>query len=172
MDARIIKTKATIQNAAIDLLRVKPLSDITVTELCAMAGINRNTFYAHYDTPRGVVEEITKQLLLELDGVAKQNTQSLDICRAVCRYLDHRRNIFLALADSNTENAYEQIAIEQARTDAKQRAKDSQSQYHSEFIIGGCVFVLKRWLRYGTESPEEMGLLIHDQFVKSLHAEK
>ena len=168
MDARIIKTKQAIQSAIIDLMRNKPLSEITVSELCANAGVNRNTFYSHYNTPRSVVEEISKALLFELDKVAKQNADGLEICLSVCNFLFQNRDIFNALSSENVENAYEQIAIEQARNDAKLRAKNEQYLYNSEFIIGGCVFVLKKWLKAWKESPEKMGSFIHEQFIKYL----
>lgn len=50
MDKRIIKTRTAIFNAVFDLSTEKELDKITVIELCQKAGINKSTFYLHYNS--------------------------------------------------------------------------------------------------------------------------
>ncbi len=47
---RIIKTKRAIFTALIELFKSKSLYDISITELCKTALINRKTFYSHYES--------------------------------------------------------------------------------------------------------------------------
>ncbi len=47
-DLRVIKTRERIEEAFLELLKVKPLEKITVTELARVAMINKGTFYLHY----------------------------------------------------------------------------------------------------------------------------
>lgn len=47
-DVRVRHTKERVKNAFFQLLGAKEFSQITVTELCQMAEINRTTFYKHY----------------------------------------------------------------------------------------------------------------------------
>lgn len=47
-DQRTRLTKMLIRKAFTELLREKPVQNITVKELCQTAGINRGTFYSHY----------------------------------------------------------------------------------------------------------------------------
>ncbi len=49
MDIRVIKSNRKIIDAFIELRRRKPIEKISVTELCKLAGINKSTFYAHYN---------------------------------------------------------------------------------------------------------------------------
>ena len=42
------QAKARIRQAFTKLLREKPIQRIAVKELCQEAGVNRSTFYAHY----------------------------------------------------------------------------------------------------------------------------
>ena len=49
MDIRMEKTENAIKNAFMELRSKKPLEKITVKELCALACINKSTFYAHYE---------------------------------------------------------------------------------------------------------------------------
>ena len=52
MDIRSQRTKQVISESFLELLKGKPASRITVTEICSMASINRATFYKHYlDVP-------------------------------------------------------------------------------------------------------------------------
>ena len=46
-DLRIRKTKRALYQALEDLLKKKSLNQITVTELSALAEINKGTFYLH-----------------------------------------------------------------------------------------------------------------------------
>lgn len=61
MDHRIERTKRNIYNAFFELLKKKTMDEITVTELAALADINRRTFYMHYATVTDVWLEF-KQL--------------------------------------------------------------------------------------------------------------
>ena len=47
-DLRVIKTKDSIEKAFLELLKVKPLNKITVSELSHAARIHKSTFYLHY----------------------------------------------------------------------------------------------------------------------------
>ena len=47
-DHRVRVTKLMLRKAFTELLSKKPLQSISVKELCELAGINRGTFYTHY----------------------------------------------------------------------------------------------------------------------------
>ena len=54
------KTESAIKSALVNLLAVKPLADVTVSELAREAGISRSTFYDHYGNVGEVYEELVK----------------------------------------------------------------------------------------------------------------
>ncbi|MDE7464653.1 MAG: TetR/AcrR family transcriptional regulator [Clostridiales bacterium] len=56
------KTTDKIKDSLVALLEGSPLDDITVTALCEKAGINRATFYYHYDSVNAVFDEIENQI--------------------------------------------------------------------------------------------------------------
>lgn len=57
IDYRIVKSKASIREAFLSLLAKKPLSDISISEITKVAGINRKTFYAHYNNIYDIIDE-------------------------------------------------------------------------------------------------------------------
>lgn len=63
-DARIVRTRASLHTAILELSSQKPVTEITVSELAAAADINRVTFYKHYGSP---AEALREALHAELD---------------------------------------------------------------------------------------------------------
>ena len=64
-DKRIEKTLKNIENSFLDLLETKKFQNITVTDICKKANINRCTFYAHYDNTFVLLETLQKKLVNE-----------------------------------------------------------------------------------------------------------
>lgn len=62
-ESRYFNTARRMDDALISLLKDKPLEYITVRELCETAGVNRSTFYLHYETIGDLLEETTRYLL-------------------------------------------------------------------------------------------------------------
>lgn len=65
MDKRIKRTKQLLRNALSSLLETKKIEDISVTELCKLADINRSTFYLHYESVADACIEIERVVASE-----------------------------------------------------------------------------------------------------------
>ena len=61
-DLRVIKTKNTIYNALIVLMKEKTFEEIKVSDICNTALINRSTFYAHYTDKYELLSEWINEL--------------------------------------------------------------------------------------------------------------
>lgn len=57
-DLRVLKNKKLIKNAFLELLNTKKFEDITVSQICQKALINRSTFYFHYESKVELLEVI------------------------------------------------------------------------------------------------------------------
>ncbi len=58
-------TAAKMNNALFWLLEEKSFYDITIKEVCERAGVNRSTFYAHYQNTYELLEETQNNLINE-----------------------------------------------------------------------------------------------------------
>ena len=76
-DARVRYTRMVIEDCFLALLQEKPVSKVTVTELCQMAQINRATFYKHYLDIPDLLEK-TEEKLLDQIRTFYQNTQDIE----------------------------------------------------------------------------------------------
>lgn len=64
-DARVRVTKEMLHRSLLRMLSEQPISKISVKDLCEQAGINRGTFYLHYERPQDVLKEIENDFISE-----------------------------------------------------------------------------------------------------------
>lgn len=64
-DTRVQITKKMLSDAMLTLLKEKPIGSITVKEIVDTAGINRGTFYLHYDTPLSLLKDMENRFVQE-----------------------------------------------------------------------------------------------------------
>ena len=73
-----MKTQTKVKSALIEMLETMPVEDITATELCRRANVNRATFYYHYNCVQDVLAEIEKQIEKEFVEWVSQATVTND----------------------------------------------------------------------------------------------
>lgn len=64
-DTRVQFTKRILKDTLLQLLKTKPISKVTIKELCEAAGLNRGTFYLHYNEPNDLLREIEEEFVQE-----------------------------------------------------------------------------------------------------------
>ena len=87
---RVQYTRRALRSALIDLICEKPLSDITVTDLCARADVNRSTFYLHYMGVHELLEEI-EDAILERINAHFPPCPTLDTVDGFTGFLEHMK---------------------------------------------------------------------------------
>ena len=65
-DLRTIRTKNAIHTAFQEMAAKTSIEHITVKELAELAGINRKTFYSHYDSIEALEQELLQNLIQEI----------------------------------------------------------------------------------------------------------
>ena len=59
-DTKFINTKKKIQSGFLSILNKKNFDDISITDICQEANINRGTFYNHYKTTYYLLNDLMK----------------------------------------------------------------------------------------------------------------
>ena len=107
-DKRIEKTLKNIENSFLDLLETKKFQNITVTDICKKANINRCTFYAHYDNTFVLLETLQKKLVNEfLESFNEYNfdTDSKKMIDLLFKEIKENKKLFsLLFSFENQEN--------------------------------------------------------------------
>lgn len=127
LDARVRYTRRVIQEALLTLLEQKPLNKITVTELCALAQINRATFYAHYADCYAVLNALEDGLLRVFGNSLSASAGGMevqDLMEAVYRIMDENSQVcrVLILEQKDRALAERMIAIARYKTRTLWRA--------------------------------------------------
>lgn len=60
--SKYFNTSVKMDKALIELLEKKNFEYITIKEICAVAGVNRSTFYLHYENTADLLEETTRYI--------------------------------------------------------------------------------------------------------------
>lgn len=169
---RIIYTKQVLKESLIELLQTKEIHQVTVTDLCKRADINRGTFYTHYkdafdllecmedelfsqvthyinETP---VEEYSDSLLLKVLELISENKELSKIL--FCKQQDHKLLDRLLPVVSHVD--FEEICRRHSN-----QFVHAHIDYFIRYAVGGCISIIQTWLENDTpESPKEIVELI------------
>lgn len=59
---RKIITKKILNDSLLELMQTKPISKITIKEICDLSDMSRSTFYLHYQGQSALLEDIEKKV--------------------------------------------------------------------------------------------------------------
>lgn len=89
-ESKYFNTAVKMDTALMSLLKKKPFEYITVRELCETAGVNRSTFYLHYENMGDLLEEAARYLI---DGFLSYfDVNSADFVRNISNYKEQDLN--------------------------------------------------------------------------------
>ena len=164
VDIRIVKSKESLMSALVSLLQKKKLEDLSISEVCQEANVNRNTFYSHYTNIRELFEEMKGQYLESLLSSSKVFLESNDsVNRTLLNVLEKMKakdkltKVILSEARSTTFlYTLLQILIPQLNPSENISNLLSDHEY-SSFVLGGVANILMLWVSTGfKESPKTL----------------
>lgn len=169
-DARVRYTQKVIHDAFLSLLREKNIRQITVTELCQLAEINRATFYKHYRDVFDLLEQTEAGALEHLRNCARQ-MQREDSMTHFVRLLESAREYHQEYAVIGSEHGdphfFRMVSAslfeESRETIIRHLPKwpDEERQMVCHFLEGGGIGVLTQWVETGMkQEPETVAQLI------------
>ena len=155
---RIALTKKLLQEGLLRLLEVKPLENISVTELCRESGINRATFYNHYSTPQELLDSLENRMTDELRSIIGNPRNADEVIlhtEQVCSYFyDNARTILIlnrCHADTDINEVLYNLNqnFQMYRLSSKYTNSLNQTSLHlvSVFFYTGCHNILLEWLK-------------------------
>lgn len=100
-------TRNAIISAFLELLDERPLSKITVKDIVDRCGINRNTFYYHFEDIPALIEAISKS---EMDLLMQKHAavESMEDCLMIAvDFILKKRRAVLHLYNSSNRDLYE-----------------------------------------------------------------
>lgn len=154
---RITLTKKLLKDGLLRLAKKKSIEKISVLELCRESGINRATFYRHYESPRDVLVEMERELFAQIKERIRKPVSMPDVERylvEVCLFLeDNARTLeLLILNNSDTlfvsvlEELCNEVIYEVANLNLFRNYDPESLEILALYYSGGSYFILRKWL--------------------------
>lgn len=86
--SKYFNTAVKMDKALISLLEKKDFEYITIKEICQEAGVNRSTFYLHYENTRDLLEETTRYITDSFLDYFSVDVKSINEKYANCQLKD------------------------------------------------------------------------------------
>lgn len=153
-DRRERKSKAALKNSLTQLIAKKSVEKITVTEICALADVNRSTFYAHYGSVEQLLCDIHKDLFADMDRFLGLEDPSLPLKRTsrqvLTDVLDYMRSDrFRFFLDNNASHLLERN-LSRYYTEKYCAADASLAHRYALFYHTiGCFSLIQQWIADG-----------------------
>lgn len=155
-----------IEKIFIELLQTKVLNEISVSDICKRAGLNRTTFYANYPDIYGLAGAIRDKLEVAVSDLYRdeitQGFNSNDYLK-LFRHIQENQIFYQTYFKLGYDNKYRIISYDTGL--AKMHFQNKHIEYHMEFFKAGITQIIKMWLKNGCkESPEEMFEIIKSEY--------
>lgn len=167
-------TRKKIETVFQELLQEKRLQEITVSEICRLAGIHRTTFYGHFLDTYDCMEKLIGEMYTEMmeHFVGEKEARLEEGFLWLFEFVREHRSLFLGFIEISHENPNYQglpTLLEQHKEEMV-RQMDYMSEeellYHQEFFSAGLLAMIRRWLLRGcVESPEDMCRILEREYA-------
>ena len=155
-----------IERAFVHFLQTKEINEISVTDICKEAKLNRSTFYANYldvyDLAEKIVQKIENDvfMLYQEERETKNNTNDF---LKLFRHIKENQIFYKTYFKLNRDKHF---IIQQYDTNlSKHMYEDKFIDYHIEFFMAGLNAIVKKWLNNDCkESPEEIDHILKSEY--------
>ena len=168
-ESKYFATAARMDEAFLELLEKKDFAYITVKEICKKAGVNRSTFYLHYETVDDLLTESTRYLIDLLMKTMPYDTAEFleklpdrpldELYLITSEYLmpyltyikEHRRIFRISLEQASVlkmEDAYHALSRYVLNPILDRfLVPPADQEYMKMFYINGLMAIINEWLK-------------------------
>lgn len=178
-ESKYFNTALRMDEALIELLEKKDLEYITVKELCQQAGVNRSTFYLHYETISDLLSETMETInqrflsyFSEREGGIPHGMDTMELQDLVfitqeyllpyLRFIRDNKKVYWA-AFRNPGG----MQVQARYRDLKQyilapilerfQIPEAYWSYYTAYYIEGIIAIIKEWLR--KDCSDDVGMI-------------
>ena len=146
-----------LTGALLALLKEKPLADISVSELCEMAGVGRTSFYRNYQEKEDILRARVYHLFKDWTGQLGDGTPLDRLILAMFSHFEEHRDLYALLNERGLIGLLKDVILELCGFRPDQEAKAAYASAFAAYSLYGWVEV---WFRRGMrESAAEMAAL-------------
>ena len=178
-ESKYFNTAVKFDKALLSLLERKPFEYINISEICEKAGVNRSTFYLHYENTCDLLKEATQYILDSFLSYFSVDTKSIVFRFADCdlqelvfvtpeyispylNFIKDNRQIFRTsmqqLGTMDFEGVYERMFLHIFNPVlARFHFPEKERSYVMKFYLSGITAIVMEWLDNDcTDSVEDI----------------
>ena len=171
-DRRILRTRDTLGDALVALMREKSFDDITVQQVLDRAGVGRSTFYAHYRDKDDLFLSDVEDFFELCSTALTRNCADRERLAPVREFFAHihgAREFYAALVTSGKVNDVQALgrgffarSIEERLQMAGVGLDPVRRSAHAHALAGSMFALLDWWIDKGMKAdPAELDELFH-----------
>jgi len=172
-DRRVKYTKMVLQDSLVGLLKQKPITKISIKEICEAADINRSTFYAHYVDQYDLFNQIQQAFFNEINeylrdyNIKEYEAESLQTMQRIFDYITENAELCkVMLGEHGDIELQKQVMMIVQRQCMKEwqgvnQIDGEMMEYLYLFATNGSIGIVQQWLQSGMKkSTREMAELV------------
>jgi AcrR family transcriptional regulator len=180
-------TRMALRSSLVDLMAQKPITRITITELCEKADINRTTFYAHYKDQYDLLRQMEEETIADFEAMLTKyenkysKKETLQMLEEMLRYIANNSNSIQVLLSENGDVYFQKRLFRrflyrkqvlayftEVSQDTETKFPNEMLEYHSFFVINGAIGVIQYWLKNNMNIPatELAKMLVNLTYMK------
>jgi AcrR family transcriptional regulator len=173
-DARTRRTHERLGMALLELMREKPMSDVTVQEVLDRAAVGRSTFYLHFKDKNDLLMSQLEYFLEHMSTMLSARNERSQRVAPVTEMFDHlasQEKLWRGIAESGRLNDFFELAqgyftrgIERRLKESKRAQKIPPQELHVRAIAlsGSLLSLLRWWMDNPSKIPAiEMDTMFH-----------
>jgi AcrR family transcriptional regulator len=149
-----------LQDSLVSLMKQKPITSITITELCEKADINRTTFYAHYTDQYHLLKQMEEETIAYFDDILNKyeskysKREVLQMIEEMFQHIADNSNSIQVLLSENGDINFQKKLFYHFLSQQQVMANFTGLQNNKEiieyrlvFIMNGFIGVIQHWLK-------------------------
>jgi AcrR family transcriptional regulator len=170
-DRRVRYTRMVLKQALLSLMLERPITRITVTEICERAEVNRATFYAHYADPYDLLARIENELFESIRRSIAGGLSSGSLRRIltdICSFIRENGALCRVIFSEYGDREFLERVLNIARVESVAlwrsivpHAGERELERMYAFFSQGSAAVIRGWVLSGMQdAPEEIAAFL------------
>ena len=167
-------TRKALRDSLLELMKKKPVSQITIKELCENADINRTTFYSHYSDQYDLLHKIEAETLsLIQEALNKlinqtERNENINVLEGIFQYfIGSNKYLQVLISEQGDLDFQKQLfALIYQQCGISYPESSSSVPYSKEdffiFVVNGSIGLIQHWFKNDVnKSAKEMAEIIY-----------
>lgn len=177
-DLRVVKTRASINNAFMTLFFEKDFDTISIKEITEYAQVGRKTFYLHYIDKYDLLDQVLSKKLIELEqiGEMKNRLGVQEGTQLWFKFFEDNRAFFMRLFNISSTSNYKKKLLYFIEEEFKKKVptrvateKGLDYDLYINFISNGIIGLLDIYLNRSDDTQEQDKITLQVSRLLSLY---